>query len=162
MLDGRVDAQENEALIQFFGEFVSAGNRKSVGVVESDVTVSGVCELAPSISFIGRSFCFTGSSQRGPRTYLASVVADRGGHLHKSIKSDTDYLIVGADGNPCWAYACYGRKVEDAVERQRSGQRIQIVHENDFWLAADGLEQPKKGNRSAIAKRSHNDRDGVR
>lgn len=151
MRDGRVDAQEHEALVEYFGEFVSAGERKAVGVVESDVTVSGVCELAPAISFGGRAFCFTGSSSRGTRADLASVVVNLGGQFHKSIKLDTDYLIVGADGNPCWAYACYGRKVEDAVERRRNGQNILIAHENDFWDAAHTQQQKRK--RAATKKR---------
>lgn len=43
-----------------------------------------------------------------------------------------NYLVVGGEGNPCWAYACYGRKVEKAVELRRQGHPIVIVHENDF------------------------------
>ena len=43
-----------------------------------------------------------------------------------------DYLVIGADGNPCWAFACYGRKVEKAVELRKSGVRIMIIHESDF------------------------------
>jgi hypothetical protein len=49
MRDGQVDAQEHEALLQFFGEFVSAGARKAVGVVERGVAVSGVCAMSPDI-----------------------------------------------------------------------------------------------------------------
>ena len=44
--------------------------------------------------------------------------------------------MVNEDGNPCWAYACYGRKIEDAIDRQRNGQSLAIVHEHDFWEAA--------------------------
>ena len=43
-----------------------------------------------------------------------------------------DYLVIGAEGNPCWSYACYGRKVERAVELRKEGLRIMIVHERDF------------------------------
>ena len=43
-----------------------------------------------------------------------------------------DYLIVGADGNPCWAFACYGRKIEKAMELRKAGARIALVHESDF------------------------------
>ena len=43
-----------------------------------------------------------------------------------------NYLVIGAEGNPCWSYACYGRKVEKAVELRRAGAQILLVHENDF------------------------------
>ena len=46
-----------------------------------------------------------------------------------------NYLVVCANGNPCWAYACYGRKVEQAVKHRRQGVPIVLVHENDFWDA---------------------------
>jgi hypothetical protein len=152
MRDGRIDAQEHEALIQFFGEFISAGERKSVGVLERDVTVSGVCSMSPALEFEKRCFCFTGTSTRCSRVELASVVVKLGGDFHKNVRNDTDFLIVGADGNPCWAYACYGRKVEDAVQRRRDGQRIAIVHEYDFWQAVEGAQIGPK--RQARNKRS--------
>ena len=50
-----------------------------------------------------------------------------------SVSKKTNYLIVGDDGNPCWAYACYGRKVEKAINLRKEGAQIIIVHENDFW-----------------------------
>ena len=52
-----------------------------------------------------------------------------------NITNNTSYLIVGNDGNPCWAYSCYGRKVEDAIERRKKGQHLTIVNEVDFWDA---------------------------
>jgi hypothetical protein len=136
MRDGRLDAQEHEALLQFFGEFVSANERRAVGALERDVTVSGVCALNPEIKFYDFGFCFTGASQRGTKDYLATVVVELGGIFHKHLCNHTDFLVIGAKGNPCWAFACYGRKVEEAVERRRNGQRILIVHESDFWIAS--------------------------
>jgi hypothetical protein len=144
MRDGRLDAQEHEALLQFFGELVPTGERKAVGVIERGITVSGICAMSPEIDFEDRCFCFTGSSERGSRDYLVSVVTERGGRFHKNLRNDTDFLIVGADGNPFWAYACYGRKVEDAVDRRRNGQRILIVHEYDFWDAVQDSPSPPK------------------
>ncbi len=69
------------------------------------------------------------------RKYLAGVVEELGGKFHPRLTDDSHYLVVGADGNPCWAYACYGRKVEDAVKRRRKGPQLIIVHEYDFWDA---------------------------
>lgn len=52
--------------------------------------------------------------------------------MASSVSNKTDYLIIGADGNPCWAYACYGRKVEVAVKLRKEGGKILLVHEYDF------------------------------
>jgi hypothetical protein len=149
MRDGSLDAQEHEALSQFFCEFASTGGRSSVGVLERGVTVSGVCAMCPDIVFEGQCFCFTGASKRGTREYLASVVAQLGGQCHKNPRNDTNFLIVGADGNPCWAYACYGRKVEDAIERRRRGQKLLIVHEYDFWDAVEDTPNRPKTSQAA-------------
>jgi hypothetical protein len=50
-----------------------------------------------------------------------------------NVNQKTNYLLVGSDGNPCWAFSCYGRKVEKAVEMRKEGYSIQIINENDFW-----------------------------
>lgn len=139
MEDGRIDDQEHEALLQFFGEFSNTPRRHAVGALDRDSTVSGVCAMCPSIEFVERFFCFTGASDRATRDGFAETVTTLGGEFHKKLRNDTNYLIIGAKGNPCWAYACYGRKVEDAVERHRNGQRILVVHEFDFWDAVEDV-----------------------
>ncbi len=52
---------------------------------------------------------------------------------------NTDYLIVGNAGNPCWAYSCYGRKIEQAVDLRKAGGKIKIVNEIDFWDVLEDL-----------------------
>jgi len=133
--DGKIDDQEHEALLQFFGEFTIGPERKAVGALDRECTVSGVCAFGPEIEFSDRFFCFTGASKRTTRNGLAEVIRQLGGEFHPNLRNDTHFLVVGADGNPCWAYSCYGRKVEDAVQRRRKGQRLLIVHELDFWDA---------------------------
>ena len=82
--------------------------------------------------FAGAKFCFTGTSTHYTRSQLSETVSRLGGEVVPSMSAHVRYLIIGADGNPCWAYACYGRKVEKAVELRKSGVRVLIVHENDF------------------------------
>ena len=55
--------------------------------------------------------------------------------MRPSVTTKTDYLIVGNAGNPCWAYACYGRKIEDAMNIRKDGGKVQIINETDFWDA---------------------------
>ncbi len=61
-----------------------------------------------------------------------ATVDKLGGEVTTSVTKQVRYLIIGTDGNPCWAYACYGRKVEKAVELRKQGIRILIIPENDF------------------------------
>lgn len=133
MADGKIDDEEQRQLLHFFSEFTEFRPTAAVHENSSNPSVVGVCASCPDIIFEDRLFCFTGSSDRGTRVELASIVEERGGKFHKRIRNDTDYLVIGASGNPCWAFSCYGRKVEDAVKRRRNGQRILVVHEFDFW-----------------------------
>lgn len=137
MKDNRIDDQEHEALLQFFGEFANIPSRGAVGALDRESTVSGVCAMCPEVTFQERFFCFTGASDRSTRDGLAETVRKLNGDFHKNLRNDTHYLVVGAKGNPCWAFACYGRKVEDAVQRRRNGQKLLIVHEFDFWDAVE-------------------------
>lgn len=55
-----------------------------------------------------------------------------GGDAVPTVSGKVDYLVIGADGNPCWMYACYGRKVERAISLRREGAKLMIIHELDF------------------------------
>jgi NAD-dependent DNA ligase len=94
-----------------------------------------VCSACPVIQFAGMKFCFTGESSRSPRAELEATVTRLGGSVVSAPSGKVDFLIVGADGNPCWAFACYGRKIEQAMALRKSGARIVLVHENDFYDA---------------------------
>ena len=56
------------------------------------------------------------------------------------VTKKTDYLVVGNAGNPCWAYACYGRKIEEAMQLRKEGAKIVIVNETDFWDCVDDMQ----------------------
>jgi len=104
--------------------------------------VGGICAVAPSIEFSGKTFVFTGQSARGPREQLATMVTALGGSEESAVTRRSDYLVVCDGGNEFWAFACYGRKVEQAYEQRRNGHHIVIVHERDFWdaLVGHGLQ----------------------
>ncbi|GAB5402837.1 MAG: hypothetical protein Aurels2KO_10680 [Aureliella sp.] len=137
LADGLVDAEEHKVLLAFFSEFVDPPTHKALKLPESEQTLSGVCAIAPEIIFVDRSFCFTGRSDRFTRNELKRLVEDRGGIFKKSVTKDTDYLTIGASGNDCWAYACYGRKVEQAIGNRKAGASTLLVHEFDFHDAVE-------------------------
>ena len=138
MEDKQIDTDERNTLLAFLSNLVEF--KDSLNLVEQDYTdlrqqysVSGVCTVCPDIQIEGRTFCFTGESYRSTRKEIAAVVDSLGGTMRNSVTGKTDYLVVGNAGNPCWAYACYGRKIEEAVSLRKSGGHILIVNETDFW-----------------------------
>jgi len=134
LADKKIDAKEHEMLFRYFSEFTALLDDRAIKSppVEQDGIVVRLCAVCPEISFQDRLFCFTGASARYPRAELKETVESLGGEVTASPTKKVNYLVIGADGNPCWAYACYGRKVEKAIQLRKAGVRIMIVHESDF------------------------------
>lgn len=132
--DGKVDDNEHRVLRAFFGEFLAVLDNRTITdpVVTLDGGMLGVCAMCPEIVFEGSTFCFTGASSRLKRADLHLIVEGLGGNASKTVNASVDYLVIGAEGNPCWAYACYGRKVEAAIDYRKRGYSLIIIHENDF------------------------------
>ncbi len=140
--DGIVTESERDLLRAFFSEFVDTRdsynlNEKELKELQDRYSIAGVCAKDPDITFAGRRFCFTGASSRACRNDIEALITDHEGLCSNSVTKKTDYLIVGSEGNPCWAFSCYGRKIERAVELRKSGCHIVIVNEHDFWAAID-------------------------
>ena len=138
--DGIISEDERNMLKAFFSTFIDT--RESYNISEIDVkalqekyTIGGICATDPDISFKDKIFCFTGESKKAHRAEIAQMIEQAGGIFNNNVVKKTDYLIVGADGNPCWAFACYGRKVEKAIELRKAGAHIVVVNELDFWDA---------------------------
>lgn len=134
MADGKIDEQEQTMLKEFFSEFVHILDERTITSphVAIGASIVGLCAVCPEIEFAGKNFCFTGSSNRHTRIELTALVKKFGGEVASSLTATVTYLVIGAEGNPCWAYACYGRKVEKAVALRKAGSRVLLVHENDF------------------------------
>lgn len=132
--DKKIDSIEQQFIKELFTEFTSILDNKTI--VSPKITVNGnvmgLCAVCPDITFLGSKFCFTGTSYKYTRPQLSELVKKFGGEVVNSISAKLDYLIIGADGNPCWAYACYGRKVEKAIELRKAGSHLLLIHENDF------------------------------
>jgi len=108
--------------------------------IKKTITVSGICALDPEVEIEDATFCFTGKSSRAQsRTHLQNLIESLGGVFSKGLTKKANYLVVGNEGNPCWAYACYGRKIEKAIDYRSKGQNLVIVHENDFWDMVDDI-----------------------
>ena len=73
------------------------------------------------------------------RESLKNKIEQLGGIPTDSLTKKTDYLIVGDNGNPAWAFSCYGRKVEKAINLRKEGHTIMLVHEFDFYDVLNDL-----------------------
>jgi hypothetical protein len=141
MADGKIDDEEQNAVRGFFSEFIALYDSRTIVCPQlfDGTSLVGLCAVCPEIIFTNSAFCFTGTSSKYTRSEFAKVVGDVGGAILPGVSGKLNYLVIGADGNPCWAYACYGRKVEKAVELRKQGKRIVLVHENDFHDALADL-----------------------
>lgn len=142
--DQKIDASEQAQLKAFFSEFTAVMDDRTITspAVTVGTSIVGLCAVCPDIRFSASTFCFTGASSRFTRAELAALIERLGGTYSPNVTKAVTYLVIGADGNPCWAYACYGRKVEKAVAMRKSGARLLIVHENDFHDAVADLGSP--------------------
>lgn len=134
LVDKKIDPEEHKVLMRFFSEFVSILDSTTIvsPAFLEGTNIVGLCAVCPDIAFSDAVFCLTGQSYKYTRSEFEGLIASLGGKTASGVSKKVNYLVVGSDGNPCWAYACYGRKVEKAVELRRAGHSIVIVHENDF------------------------------
>lgn len=144
LLDGIITQEEREVLTAFIGEFIDTSmsyniNENVLKELKSKYSIEGVCSICQEIDFAESVFCFTGKSDRGSRKEIASIIENCGGKYIDRVTKGTNYLIVGNSGNPCWAYSCYGRKIEQAVELRKNGVKIKIINEVDFWDILEDL-----------------------
>ena len=136
--DGIVTNDERDYLTLFMSEFINRASSKTINfdnidALKKSITIDGICAVDPVIEFDGRLYCFTGISERVKRKEFVEIIEAHGGLFNDNVLNKTNYLVVGNSGNPCWAYACYGRKVEKAIELRKQGAQIHIVNEIEFW-----------------------------
>jgi ATP-dependent Lhr-like helicase len=143
LADGKMNNDERKRLLAYFKEFVDLNDKQLSHKIKEqiiDVSINGICSANPQLTFADKNFCFTGVSMRAKRSDIQKQIISLGGVFHNNVIKTTDYLIVGDDGNPCWAFACYGRKVEAAVNLRKQGNPVSLITELDFWSAIDTIK----------------------
>ncbi len=143
LADKKVDEEERNMLKAYFNQFADIKDKKIKKEIRDetkDTVISGLCTSDINIIFEQRKFCITGILKRTPRKELRNDIIKLGGIPVDNVTDDTDYLIVGDNGNLAWSFACYGRKVEHAITLRKKGHRISIVNEFDFCDIVDDLK----------------------
>lgn len=144
LLDGIVTPEERERLMAFIGEFIDTTmsyniSEKQLYELKNKYSINGICAQCQSLEFKDNVFCFTGASDRASRKEIAELILQHGGIYKDAVLQTTAFLIVGNKGNPCWAYSCYGRKIEQAENMRKAGNKIRIINEIDFWDILDDM-----------------------
>jgi len=140
--DNKVDEDEKIVLKAYFKQFVNLKDNEVSEQIKdetSDIQISGLCTSDPNVTFENKTFCITGVLKRGNRENLQNEIIKLGGIPTESVNKKTDYLIIGDNGNPAWAFSCYGRKVEKALTLRKEGHTIMLIHEFDFADIVDDL-----------------------
>jgi hypothetical protein len=137
----KLDDEMHKVLLAYFADFTRTEGHRAL-TVNFGERVSGVCAAGMEVALRGKRFVVTGASARASRSEFEASLRAAGAVVVGAVDAHVDYLVVGAEGNPCWHFACYGRKVERAIELRRGGRNIVILHEADAWdaLADEGIE----------------------
>lgn len=140
--DKIVTDQERNILKAYFNEFVKIETSELRNKIENDIQDIPITSLYSTefdVEISGFNFCLTGIMQRYSRRDLEREIQKHGGSVKKTVTESTNYLIVADSGNPAWAFNCYGRKVEAALNLRKKGHNISIIHEFSFCDILDDL-----------------------
>lgn len=116
-------------MLSFFSAISSHGEYKDTVLPLS----GGYYQIDPQIEFQERTFCVTGLSKKYRRKEIAERIELHGGYVQNNISGKLNYLVVCDEKNSCWAFTCYGRKIEEAMNHRRQGKQLIIVHEFDLY-----------------------------
>lgn len=130
--DGCITETEREHLVCTLQELV--GGRLD-DLAESPLVTELAMDEGEDIRFDGRVFCLTGDFVFGPRETCEAAIARRGGQIKAGVSKKVDFVVVGGLGSKEWKHGGFGTKVKRAVELQREGAKVRIVHE-DAWAEA--------------------------
>ena len=96
LADGKISSQEHSILRDFFSEFISLLDDRTITSpsVKQGESLVGLCAVCPEIEFDGAKFCFTGASSRHKRSDLSALVQRLGGEVVGSLTSTVTDLCT--------------------------------------------------------------------
>jgi hypothetical protein len=79
------------------------------------------------------TFCFTGKFVTGTRKVVQNTAIKKGGETKDDVSQSVTYLVIGTLASRDWRFTSHGRKIEKALNMQKTGHTIQIINERT-WL----------------------------
>jgi NAD-dependent DNA ligase len=123
--DGVLDDDEMVELLETLNRFSSSDFE--LGEVLKSTSLP-LCDPAPSLTFPGQRYCFTGTFNYGQRKHCEAAVASRGAEFG-SLTQRTNVLVVGVYATDSWKHSSFGNKILQACEWRDQGLPISIVAE---------------------------------
>jgi NAD-dependent DNA ligase len=136
--DGIITKEEHESLLNFCQALVGNNNNDSNSAL-IEALKTGFYQIDPTIKVQESTFCITGISKKYKRREIAEKIELYGGFVVNNINKKLNYLVVCDEKNSCWAFTCYGRKIEEAIKYRREGKELVIVHEFDLYDTLESL-----------------------
>lgn len=136
--DRVITIEEHKSLFNFCKALVGDNADNSNSDMISSLK-TGFYQIDPTIIIQENTFCITGISKKFKRKEIAEKIELYGGFVVENINSKLNYLVVCDEKNSCWAFTCYGRKIEEAIKYRKQGKKLIIVHEFDLYDTLEGL-----------------------
>ena len=133
LLDGKLDKDEQQELLQILAEFTGESTVDHPSVIAASLPL---CKPHPKVHFGEEVFCFTGKFAYGPRKLCHELTEELGGRTSKGVTLSTSYLVVGTFCSRDWAHTSYGRKIEKAAQQRQRNGYPRIISEDHWGNAA--------------------------
>lgn len=128
--DGTFDEAEQRDLLELYE--LTAGDTHQRATTSA--TRLPLDRPAPTLTFSGVTYLFTGKFVSGTRETCQQRVIDRGGICASRFNLRVGVLVIGTLGSKDWARSSHGRKIEEAMRQKDAGHPIVIVDE-PHWLS---------------------------
>ncbi|MFT3919617.1 BRCT domain-containing protein [Cloacibacterium sp.] len=138
ILDKKITEDEHKTILDFCKSITGDSENSSNNSLIETLKM-GFYQIDPEIKIQEKTFCITGVSQTYKRREIAEKIELYGGFVVNSVSSKLDYLIVCDEKNTCWAFTCYGKKIEQAMKHRKNGVNLIIVHEFDLFDTLESL-----------------------
>lgn len=129
LADGVLDEVEMKELLDTLNAF--SRRDFELGEVMKPSTLP-LCDPAPTLTFAGKAYCFTGTFGFGQRKHCESAIEERGG-MAGGLSKKTNVLVVGSYATESWKHSSFGNKILQASEWRDLGLPISIVAEH-HWV----------------------------
>lgn len=128
--DGVLEPDELKSLLNTFIKLINPVQSNADTEEKSDKS---------NLSLYGITVCLSGEFKHGTKEEISELLAGLGATVKNTLTKKVKILIVGDNGSDAWNFGNYGRKIKEAIERQKQGDPIEIISETDFYKKLDKI-----------------------
>lgn len=128
LADGVLDEEETAELLDTLNRFSSRDFELGETLKSTSLPL---CDPAPTLSFPGQRYCFTGTFNFGQRRDCERAVTERGAEAG-GLTQKTNVLVIGVYATESWKHSSFGNKIIKACEFRDKGLPIAIVSEQHW------------------------------